>query len=133
MKIRINGRRGAFLLLFGIAFMLLGLSFITSPPDALIRQTMRWMPDWSPIWFCGLLWLGAGLFGVVFAFTRIPTDRFGFMAMSAVCVGWAVAHCIAQAVGTNDRAWVSAVIFSIMGGAILVVSGMPNPVHRGRP
>lgn len=127
---RVNGHRGTFLLLFGFVFALIGMSYCTAEPDAPVRHSMSWMPSWSPIWVCGLLWLAAGLVAIVCAFFPLPRDRFGFQALSAICAGWVVAYLIAWGVGTNPRGWVSAVVFACMAGAVLVVSGMPNPIPR---
>lgn len=125
----LNGHRGAFLLLFGFVFALIGLSYCTAEPGAAVRHSMSWMPWWSPIWACGLLWVGAAIIAIACAFRPIPADRFGFQALSAICAGWVVAYLIAWGVGTASRGWVSAVVFGCLGGAVLVVSGMPNPVR----
>lgn len=125
----VNGRRGAFLLLFGLIYLAIGASYTWVEVGAPIIRWMSWMP--VPLWVCGLVWMVAGLAAIRFGFCTIPRDRWGFMALAAVGMGWTVAWLIAWATGDAPRGFAGAFVFAALAAAILVVSGMPNPVRRG--
>jgi hypothetical protein len=126
----VNGRRGSFLILFGLIYVAVGLSYIYAPNDSPVRQSMAWLPHLTDLTFCGGVWATAGLIAGVHAFLPIPKDRFGYMALAATAIAWTVAYMVSWGLGYADRGWVSAVVFAALGAATLVVSGMPNPVRR---
>lgn len=126
-RLRINGRRGVFLAIFGVIYVAIGLSYVFPASDSPVRHSMAWMPWWSPLWLCGALWLGAGFVAGVAAFQPLPRDRFGFEALSGVATGWTIAYVISWGVGDAPRGWVSAMLFALVGAAVLTVSGMLNP------
>lgn len=124
------GRRGAFLLLFGLAYAGIGLSYVFAEPTAPIREAMVWLPSWSPLWACGVAFVAAGGVALVCAFLPLPGDRFGFMALASISAAWAVANVVSWQAEHQARGWVTAIVFAAVGGAVLVVSGMPNPVRK---
>lgn len=129
---RLNGRRGVFLAIFGAIYVAIGISYVFPAPGSPVKLTMQWMPWWSPLWVCGLIWLGAGLIAMVAAFQPLPRDRFGFEALAAVATGWTIAYVISWTLGDAGRGWVSALVFALVGAAVLTVSGMlnPPPIHK---
>jgi hypothetical protein len=129
---RLNGRRGAFLLSFGVIYVAIGLNYIIVDPGSAVRAAMAWMPAWSTIQVCGLAWCAAGLVAMVSAFARMPRDRFGFIALAAWSTAWAIAWAIAAALGYAPRGYVGALVFATLTVAPMAVSGLPNPVRRGR-
>lgn len=124
---RLNDNRGQFLLAFGIIYLAIGLSYALDPGETATRS-MAWMPAWSSVQVCGIAWLLAGATAMIFAFTPIPRDRFGFMALSAWSTAWAIAWAISQALGYNHRGYVSALVFAVLALAVMIVAGMRNPV-----
>lgn len=128
MTPHLNGNRGQFLFSFGIIYLAIGLAYVLLEPSATVVRAMSWMPSWSSVQVCGLAWALSGLVAMVFAFTPIPIDRFGFMALSAWSAAWAIAWAIAQATGNNDRGYISALIFAVLTRAVMIVAGMRNPV-----
>lgn len=125
----LNGRRGVFLGIFAVIYVAIGISYIFPTKDSTVRHTMSWMPVWSPLWVCGLLWAAAGVIAALAAFRPLPQDRFGFEALAAVSWGWTVAYIAAWVLGDSSRGWVSALIFGLLGTAVITVSGMLNPPH----
>ena len=126
----VNGRRGSFLILFGLIYVAYGLSLYYATPDAAVRHSMAWLPAQTPLACCGATWALAGVIAGVHAFLPIPRDRFGYMALAATAMAWTVAYLVSWGLGYGERGWVSAIVFAALGAATLVVSGMPNPVRR---
>lgn len=122
---RLNGRRGTFLLIFGTIYVAIGLSYIFPAQDSPVRRALAWMP--VPLWVCGLAWLAAGLAALVAAVLPMPQDRFGFEALAGVASGWVIANLISWALGLAPRGWVSALLCALIAAAVLTVSGMVNP------
>lgn len=127
----LNGRRGVFLSIFGGIWVAIGLSYLFPPPTSSIRHTLEWIPgpeSW-PLIIIGFAWVCAGVIATVAAWQPLPRDRGGFEALASVAIGWAALNLISWGAGDAVRGWVSALIFSALGAAILTVSGMPNPPH----
>lgn len=126
----LNGRRGAFLLSFGVIYVAIGLNYMFIAADATIRHAMSWMPAWSTIEVCGAAWAAAGVVAAVSAFLPMPRDRYGFIALAAWSSAWAIAWGIAAALGYAPRGFVGALVFAVLTVAPMAVSGLPNPVRR---
>lgn len=124
---RLNGNRGQFLLAFGVIYLAIGASYALDPGVAVVRS-MAWMPTWSSVQICGIAWLLAGATAMIHAFTPIPRDRYGFMALAAWSTAWAIAWAISQALGYNNRGYISALVFATLALAVMIVAGMRNPI-----
>lgn len=130
MTPHLNGNRGQFLASFGIIYLAIGLTYVFVEPGPVLRHSMAWMPEWSSLQVCGIAWAAAGLVAMVFAFTPIPVDRFGFMALSAWSAAWSIAWALSWVLGYNPRGFVSVLIFAVLTRAVMIVAGMRNPVAR---
>lgn len=124
---RLNGNRGQFLFAFGLIYLAIGLSYALDPGQT-VTASMAWMPQWSSVRVCGIAWLLAGATAMVYAFTPIPRDRYGFMALSAWSTAWAIAWAISQTLGYNNRGYISALVFAVLALAVMIVAGMRNPI-----
>ena len=76
---RINGRRGAFQLLFAFIHFFIGISFIGAPAASRRTTAIGDLDHWiAPL---VALWLISAGLAVVSAFYCRPRDRFGFTAL----------------------------------------------------
>jgi hypothetical protein len=85
---RMLGRRGAFLLAFGMVWGLIGYGQISAPPPD--QRGLHLLLDRVPLEVWGWLWITAGVVAIVSAFLPQGSDRFGFLALSLIVT--AVGH-----------------------------------------
>ncbi len=131
--IHINGRRGAFLAIFGVIYAAIGSSYLSPPPSSTVRQTLAWVPFPHALQLVGVAFIVAGIVAGVSAFHTLPSDRVGFEVLSGVTFAWAALEVLSWGLGYAGRGWVSGLIFGLLAVTILTVSGMPNPPHGRIP
>lgn len=127
---RLNGRRGAFLLALAIVYLLIGYSYISQPSTAGWTTSFRWLPDWFPITYLGWPWIVAGLIAIAsaIAYESPKSDRAGFSAMTAVPLAWSLIFFLLWLAGYATTGWSLASTYAGFAVAVMVVSGLPNPV-----
>lgn len=119
---RLNGRRGAFLVLFGTVNILLGVAFtLPSQPSSSIRFLLD---IGVPMTAWGAVWVASGVVGIGFAFARPPgADRWGFVALAAALASGTGVYTMSWVLGYG-RGWLLASVFAALTGAVAIVSGM---------
>lgn len=124
-------RRDSFLVLFGVAYLLVGYSYLSIPPlyKPLLHAQFRLALDFAPIEFYGWLWIAAGALCIAGGAVH-RYDSFGFAAGVAMPLIWSCA-CWAAALDGVPRAWVSGVLYAVFGLAVWIVSGMYDPRRYG--
>lgn len=127
----LNGHRGAFLLLFGVAYACLGYSLALVPAEAGRHSALAWMVDVIPINVCGFLWCGAAAAGICSAFLPTGRDRFGFAVLTFVPFAWGGCFAVAWLVSGVPHAWASTVLYWSLAAAVMVVAGMLNRPGKG--
>jgi peptidoglycan/LPS O-acetylase OafA/YrhL len=125
----INGRRGAFQILFAGVYLIVGYSFITTPSAGTRQASLRWLTDYAPIEPFAALWIVAGVLGVVAAFKCRPNDWFGFSALVFAPAVWGALFFIGGITGT-PTAWISAAVYWLFAAAPMIVSGMQGESDR---
>lgn len=123
-------RRGTFLALFGIAYLLVAKSLVDTDTTPLVRHVFRFALGIMPLAGWALLWLVCGGIALLDALlTRDGRDSVGFAAAVIAPTAWAIVY-VAAWVG-NDTAvrdlWISAVTYALIAAAVLIVAGMPDP------
>lgn len=127
---RTLGRRGAFLLSFGMVWGLIGYGQVTSPqPD---QRGLHLLLDRVPLVVWGWLWITAGLVAIVSAFLPQGSDRFGFFALSLIVLPWLISYFMAWLQGTFPRGWIAAALYSGLAVGIMVVAGWGEPPRPKR-
>ncbi|MFF6931478.1 hypothetical protein ACFY9D_35150, partial [Streptomyces californicus] len=101
------GRRGAYLACAGMAWTMLGLSFMTEPSPNTVRG-MVLLRQIAPMWVWGALWVVCGLTAIAFALARTGRDRYGFAAAVLPTLLWSCAYIGAIIDGDFPSAWVNA-------------------------
>lgn len=130
-KIKINGRRGAFQLLFAGVYLIVGFSFLTTPSSGSRQAALRWLTGFVPLEPFAALWIVAGLLGVVSAFLCRPRDWFGFAALVFAPAVWGALFFIGGLTG-SFTAFTSAAVYWLFAAAPMIVSGMQGPTDRDR-
>jgi hypothetical protein len=120
------GRRGAFLALFGCAYIMIGFSYTSDRPTTAVYQSLRVAIKVMPLWCYGVLWMLGGLFAIVVGLSP-KRDGYGFVAAIVLPTLWTLAYFVGWFNGDSARGWVSGLIYLLIASAVAVVSGMPNP------
>lgn len=127
---RVNGRRGAFQVVMGIVYLVVGASFFFMPAAPSREQAFAWLTPYIPLGWFASLWIIAAGVALVCAFLPRPRDAAGFIALVFAPGIW-VGLFLAAAIMTGSAlATVSAVVYGAFGAVPLIVSGMQGPRDR---
>jgi hypothetical protein len=126
----INGRRGAFELLFAVVYVVIGLSFLFMPPSSSRADALRWLTDLLPLWPFASIWVVAGLTGAYSAFLSRPKDWIGFFALTLAPFAWGCLFLIGIPLGSPLLGAVGGLVYWLLSAATMVVSGMQGPTDR---
>ncbi|UVF61147.1 membrane protein [Arthrobacter phage Aoka] len=126
---RINGRRGAFQLVFGLVYLIVGMGYFMTPGTTLRDRYFSWLGP-VPLDAFAALWVAAGAIAIVSAFLPRPRDAAGFMALVFAPGIWFGLFVIAAAVTGSAAAIVQAALYAVFSVAPLIVSGMQGPEDR---
>lgn len=135
----IDGHRGSFLLVGGLAYIPIGLSYLITLTRS--RQAgFAWLPEFLTPSLLGWVWLLAGATAVAVAFTsraHPKWERHGFSALITPPVLWSLIFLIAwlhhlipalPATG-HPTGYLSVISYGLMAGWVGVASGWDEPVH----
>lgn len=127
------GRRGAFLVLMGTAYIFLGYGYgYQSTPRVTKDQLALPLLLVDDLRFWGTLWIVAGVLAVFNAWWPPGRDAVGFMALELFAMVWAVLNITGDLFLDAPRGWVVGVIFGAWAAAVLIVSGMADPTPLTR-
>jgi hypothetical protein len=127
---RLNGRRGAFQVVMGVVYLVVGSSFFFMPGSANRAETFRWLTPYIPLAVFAALWIIAGAVALFCSFLPRPLDATGFMALVFAPAIWFGLFAISAIVNVNISALVSGIIYGAFGAVPLIVSGMEGPRDR---
>jgi hypothetical protein len=125
---RINGRRGAFQLLFGTAFLMLAIAYFISvdfPPAIAWMHTYLDAP--SPL---GFIWLIPAIAGLTGAFLPRPKDWFSFAALVFAPSVWGCFYIIGGLMQPHGTSILGAILYWAIAASLMVVSGMTGDRDR---
>lgn len=127
------GRRGYFLLLFGIAWSVVGASGLTygaSPGSTRILESLLRIAPFE-IW--SHLWLISGILAITASFFRQPGDDiFGFIALIVPVFLWTFSALMAFVAGL-ERGLLAAIVYAVLAVSIYIIAGWPEaPPRNGR-
>ena len=128
---RLNGRRGAFQLVYAAVYAFIGLSFVLAP-QALSRSTsLRWLDDLGALQAFGALWLLASGAAVMGAFLPRPRDWFSFVALTFAPAVWGGLFLIGVVIaGAPPVGLVSTAVYWLFAASPMIVSGMQGASDR---
>ena len=122
----VNGRRGAFQLLFGIVYGCLALAMTRRWPS-----TLEWLGAYMPHWVLVALWLVPAILALVGAFLPRPKDALSFAALAGAPImtgflfilGWLISP-------ESQQTPYGLIVYWALGFAVMVVSGMTGDGDR---
>lgn len=119
MKTILNniGRRGAFLLLLGLAFVCYGVGVERIPFNPALNAILT-LHQWVYVWFLGGALTLAGAF--------LKSDRCSFAVAAFVSGGWSVHWAWISMFHHVNGFWYMANEWALVTGIILLVSGWPE-------
>ncbi|MCG7424598.1 hypothetical protein [Kocuria rhizophila] len=125
----LDGKRGAFLLIGGLAYLFIGLSYVfASTPGR--QAAFQWLPEFMTPPLLGTLWILGGSWTIIVALISRGHPRLENVAFAALMLCptmWVVIYMGASILGTHQNGWISAVSYGLMALWVWVVSGWDNP------
>lgn len=125
---RINGRRGAFQFLFGVAFGMLAAAKFDSvdyPP------ALQWIDQYIPEpGTLAVVWAVPALLAVIGSFLPRPKDWFSFAALAAAPSAWGCLYLIGSILQPHGTSPFGVVLYWAIAGAVMVVAGMTGDRDR---
>lgn len=126
------GRRGAYLLIKSVVYLIHGWLYLTESATPALRAALRMPLAVAPLRVWAAVWLAAGLVAAISAFARSPAaDRWGFLALIAVGSFWAVSYGWAAvagwSAGTFARGLLGFAFYAAIAGVVVVVAGWREP------
>lgn len=133
-KLRINGRRGAFQLLFATIHFIVGASFLLIPAAPSRQAALQYLVDLNiPLAPFAALWILSGALATVSAFKCRPADWFGFAALVVAPSVWGVLFLAGVVFASAPPLGVlTAAIYWVFGATSMIVSGMQGQNDRDR-
>lgn len=119
------GRRGAFLLAVGLAWVCYGLAFILTPAPKAQHAGLTILTSAIPLSFWGWIWLACGATGIAFCgVVDVGKDQIGFSALVVPAATWAGGYLVDWLViGDYERGWVVASTYAALAASIVIASG----------
>lgn len=129
------GRRGAFLTLFGVAYVLIGQALLTAQETPLVHHVFRFGISIMPFHGWGVAWIVCGGIAVIDGLYSRGRDLVGFVAAVLAPLAWSFVYLVAWLqldVSGVRNLWQSSLLYAVIAGAVLIVAGMPEPraMHR---
>jgi len=120
---RRSGRRGAFLAFLAVLDLTYGYSlYVTAAPARAFDLFLPW-----EAW--GGIWMAVGVLCLTQILAR--RDRVAFTAAAMLKGGWAVLFADVWIFQHSARGWTAVVVWAAFAGAVLIVSGWPEPLRLG--
>jgi hypothetical protein len=130
---RLNGRRGAFQLLFAFIYFFVGVSFITAPEGSSRTVALGYLANLNiPLPPLAAVWILSAVLAATSAFYCRPRDWFGFAALVFAPVIWGALFIIGVFVGGPIFGLLSGAIYWVFGATAIIVSGMQGERDRDR-
>lgn len=132
---RWRNRRRAFLLMFGLIYVLIGYGYISQPIPNVQSTAQSVAFGLAPIWAWGICWAACGAIMAVAALRRWTESRggdWGFGLGAFMPALWGVLSLVTWTTEASPRAWITALIFGAVSASVIVISGMVDPRFTGQ-
>lgn len=124
MRLKLNGRRGAFQLLFAIVYGCLALSLMRGLPHSL-----SWLEEFVSYWALVSLWGAPALGALIGCLLPRPKDAYSFFLLSLAPIATGFLFLISMARDTSTSPF-GFIVYWALAGAVMVVSGMTGDSDR---
>ncbi|MEV4096981.1 hypothetical protein [Streptosporangium saharense] len=114
------GQRGAFLLIIAMVDVVYAVGLAYIPPETRATPAYTFLEALLPLPAWAILWAAVGAVCLVQAWTR--HDRVAYTVATGLKIGWAILHLGAWLAGAVPRGYVSAAIWLLAAGAVMIVA-----------
>lgn len=123
------GRRGAFLLAMGLAWICFGVATLTAPPVAGQVDGLTIITHFISLHTLAWVWVLSGIIGIAFCpARRVEADQWGFTALVLPAAVWSAGYMIDWIfIHQYSRGWVVATTYAGIAASIVITSGWPEP------
>ena len=125
----IDGRRGGFLTLVGMAWLIIGMVNLATPSSRSVDLAFSWV-HFGGAAELAWVWMLGGLLALLIGLTSASRPRLetlGFLCILLPPVGWGFIFCVSTLFG-NPYGLRGGVIYLAVAGILLYTSGWANPV-----
>lgn len=125
---RINGRRGAFQILFGVVYGCLTIAILLSKTfaPALVFLGASGIPPSA----LAAIWAPPAIAALIGAFRPRPKDAFSFILLTFAPTAFGCLYLIGGFVSPVGTSFFGVVLYWALAGAVMVVSGMTGDRDR---
>lgn len=117
------------LLVSGLVYSGVGLSYILAPADSRSRAALSVAKSWMPIQGWGIVFLIIGLATVVSARWPPTADKWGYMILTGLSSGWSAFYFVGVIfVDTPASSLSGGCIWGLLAFMWWAISGLTNPV-----
>ncbi|MER7131311.1 hypothetical protein [Streptosporangium saharense] len=113
-------QRGAFLLIIAMVDVVYAIGLAYAPPETRATPAYAFLEALLPLPAWAGLWAAVGAVCLVQAWTR--HDRVAYTLATGLKIGWAILHLGAWLAGVVPRGYVSAAIWLLAAGAVMIVA-----------
>lgn len=124
---RINGRRGAFQVLFGMVYACLTAATFLSkdyPP------ALAWLEPFGPPAVLAIIWAPPTVAAFLGALLPRPKDAFSFILLTFAPTAFGCLYLIGGLISPVGTSFFGVVLYWALAGAVMVVSGMTGDKDR---
>lgn len=122
------GRRGAFLMAMGIAWVGLGYSILSVPAPPAQTTGLTIILAALPLHMWGWVWITAGTLGIAHSGVQdVGRDQVGFTALALPTAAWSAGYLADWlAFGGYSRGWVTSLVYAALCASIVIAAGWPE-------
>ena len=122
------GRRGAFLLAMGLAWICTGAAILTTPIPAGIQYGLTIITTYISLHSLAWVWVVSGCIAVAFCPVReVGRDQLGFTALVIPAAAWSAGYLADWiVVGEYSRGWVVSATYAAIAASVVIASGWPE-------
>lgn len=126
------GRRGAFLLSVGLAWVGLGYSILSTPAPPAQVTGLTVILSVMSLHSWGWVWTVSGILGIAFSgVRRVGRDQLGFTALAVPTAAWSAGYLADWLfIGGYPRGWVTATIYAALAASVIIAAGWPEVRRR---
>lgn len=121
-------RHGVVLLVAGLVYIAIGLSYMLTDPAPQIKEALVIAEVWFPLDVWGGVWFGAGLLALISSRWPPIFESWGYMVLTGLAAGWSATYLMGIIFhGTPLSNLRSVAVWGLLAFLWWAVSGLLNP------